>query len=214
MTGNWLRASVMGANDGLLSTSSLMMGMAATQQTPHAILIAGISALLAGAMAMAAGEYVSVSSERDSVEAQIKEEEMKVRFHKEDESLELIEIYIAKGLPRDLAEDVAGVLMDNDPLGAHIRDDLGITDVEQNNPFLAALASAISFSLGALIPILTTLVSFGHPVMALWCSTMMGLIILGGVGSRLSNNPAHVGISRVFFWGVLSLGLTSLLGAT
>lgn len=207
MTGNWLRAAVMGANDGLLSTSSLMMGMAATSQSTHTLLLSGVSALLAGALSMAAGEYVSVSSEKDSFISHLRERESKADLLKENEVNRVKQLYKAKGLSDSLAHSVAYAITEQEPVDNHHE------EINHSNPYQAAFASAISFSLGAMIPIATISVSGNHPVGGLWISTVLGLGVLGSSGAKLGDSSIMKGISRVVLWGIASLSITSLLGA-
>ena len=209
----WLRASVLGANDGLISTSSLVVGVAAAEVAQEPILVAALAGMVAGALSMAAGEYVSVSSQRDVEHADIAQEKRELAAHPEAERDELAAIYRARGLTPDLAREVADQLMAHDPLGAHTRDEIGISETLRARPIEAALASAMAFALGALAPVL--LVAF-LPVEMLIATvgvtTVLARLVLGGVAARLGGAPWLRGSIRVAFWGAVAMALTALVG--
>lgn len=208
----WLRAAIMGANDGILSTSSMLMGMITTNNSHDTIILAGISALIAGAMAMAAGEYVSVSSEKDSEDSIIEREFESISHNWEDELKELTKIYISRGLDEELAKEVASEMMKNNALEAHTRDEFGLVDEKRSNPIIAAIASAISFSLGAIIPILVTIFSNYHNIKVnLIIGTLLSLIILGFAGAKIGKSNIKKSITRIVIWGILSLLMTNSL---
>lgn len=210
----WLRAAVLGANDGILSTGSLIVGVAAAHTAHHSILIAGGASLVAGAMSMAAGEYVSVSSQSDTERADLKQERRELETNVKAERKELAQIYVERGLDPALAKQVAEQLMAHDALGAHARDELGISPLTQAHPFQAALASAGSFSIGAALPLLIVFVA---PVERLVPTvTAASLVFLAGLGSlagRAGGASVWRGAVRVTFWGALAMGLTAGLGA-
>lgn len=209
----WLRAGVLGANDGLLSTAGLLSGVIAGQANHDQILLAGIAALLAGAFSMAAGEYVSVSSQADSQKAQIHIEAQEIRKNPELEQLELCRIYMARGLEESLARQVSHQLMQHDALAAHARDELGLTEVAAARPVQAALASAVSFISGALPPVwIAALSPRRFALFALFVITLMLLTVLGAVAARAGGSSARKGALRVLFWGATSLAATALIG--
>lgn len=208
----WLRAAVMGANDGILSTASLMMGIAATSGSKHAVIVAGIAALFAGSLSMAAGEYVSVSSQKDSEDSCIEREKYELEYSWDSEVSELTKIYIKRGLPEELARDVAESMMEHDALEAHSRDELGIIQEDRTSPLSASVASAISFAIGAIIPILSILFSSTDSVIySIFISTVFALIFLGFISSRLGNSSPVKSITRILIWGLLSLLITYCL---
>jgi VIT1/CCC1 family predicted Fe2+/Mn2+ transporter len=210
----WLRAAVLGANDGLLSTSSLIIGVASAQGTHQSVLIAGISGLVAGAMSMAAGEYVSVSSQSDSERADLGRERKELSEDPKGELRELAGIYIKRGLDKALALQVAEQLMAHDALGAHARDELGISDATAARPVQAALASAASFSVGGTLPLLMALATpTGYVVEAVAVTSLLFLALLGVVGAKTGGANLLRAAIRVTFWGALAMGVTAGIGA-
>ena len=209
----WLRAAVLGANDGLISTSSLIVGVAAAQATPAGILVAGVAGLVGGALSMAAGEYVSVSSQADSENADLARERRELATAPEAEHRELAGIYVARGLTPALAEQVATQLTAHDALGAHARDELGITDLTRARPLTAALASAASFAVGAALPLLLAMVApAGLLTPLIFASTLVLLLALGALAARLGGAALLRGAVRVAFWGVIAMAATGLVG--
>jgi VIT1/CCC1 family predicted Fe2+/Mn2+ transporter len=209
----WLRAAVLGANDGLLSTSSLIIGVASAKTDHASILIAGVAALMAGAMSMAAGEYVSVSSQADSEKADLEREASELKADPRAERAELAGIYRARGLDADLADQVAGQLMEKDALEAHARDELGLSEETKARPLQAALASAVSFSLGAAAPLaVAALAPHGFIVGAIAAVTLAMLAVLGGLGARAGGAPVLAAVVRVTFWGALAMLVTAGVG--
>ena len=210
----WLRAAVLGANDGLLSTSSLIIGVATAQGTHSSILIAGVSGLVAGAMSMAAGEYVSVSSQADLERADIGRERQELRDNRGGELRELAAIYVKRGLDEALALRVAEQLMARDALGAHARDELGISDATAARPVQAALASAAAFSIGAALPLLMALVTpGGFVVEAVAIASLLFLALLGVIGAKTGGANLLKAAIRVTFWGALAMVVTAGIGA-
>ena len=210
----WLRAAVLGANDGIVSTASLVVGVAAASASSQEALIAGVAGLAAGAMSMAAGEYVSVSSQSDTEEADLAQERSELASDPESEQSELAGIYVARGLEPRLAREVAGQLMAHDALGAHARDELGISEIQRARPLQAALASAASFAVGAALPLLlVTLVPIGTLVPWVVGMSLAFLGLLGWIAARVGGADAMVGAARVTFWGALAMGLTYAVGA-
>ncbi len=209
----WLRAAVLGANDGLLSTSSLILGVAAAAARPADILIAGAAALVAGAMSMAAGEYVSVSSQADTEKADLAREAAELRGDLAGEQRELASIYVARGLDADTAAKVAAQLMAKDALGAHARDELGISPTSTARPIQAALTSAATFTAGATPPLLVAALTPGRWLIpAIAGASLVVLAILGAVGARLGGAPPWRAAARVTFWGALAMGVTAGIG--
>lgn len=209
----WLRASVLGANDGLLSTAALLTGVAAGQTGTHALLLAGVAAWVAGAFSMAAGEYVSVSSQADTQAADLAIEAREIHKNPELELQELTHIYMQRGLDEPLARQVAAQLMQHDALAAHARDELGLTEVAAARPAQAAAASALSFSLGAIFPILAVLLAPAVALLpVLYVLTLVLLAILGGLAAWAGGASVWRGAIRVLIWGALSLGATTLIG--
>jgi VIT1/CCC1 family predicted Fe2+/Mn2+ transporter len=209
----WLRAAVLGANDGLISTSSLVVGVAAAQQTHDAVLLAALAGLVAGALSMAAGEYVSVSSQADTEQADLGRERRELAATPDLERAELAGIYVARGLTPDLAAQVADQLMAHDALGAHARDELGMSEATRARPIQAALASAAAFAVGAAPPLLLALflpTAGLTPVVA--GSSLVLLSVLGGTAARLGGAPLVTGAARVAFWGAVAMGCTALVG--
>lgn len=212
---SWLRAAVLGANDGLISTSSLVVGVAAAQSSRGPVLLAALAGLAAGALSMAAGEYVSVSSQADTEQADLARERQELASNPEAEHDELTGIYRARGLDADLADRVARALAAHDALGAHARDELGITEISQARPIQAALASAAAFAGGAALPVvLVVVVPLSMLTRAVGLSTLVLLLLLGGVAARLGGAPSGRGALRVAFWGALAMGATALVGLT
>ena len=210
----WLRAAVLGANDGLLSTASLVMGVVAANGSRSNVLIAGFAALVAGAMSMAAGEYVSVHSQKDTEDADLALERTELRTNDKGEHEELAAIYVDRGLDPALAKRVADQLMTHDALGAHARDELGITPTLEARPIQAALASAASFIVGAAIPlIVVALVPQTRLLIAVPASSLLVLACLGALAARTGGARMAPGAIRVTFWGALAMGVTAGAGA-
>ena len=209
----WLRAAVLGANDGIISTASLMMGIAAAQTSSHTILLTGIAGLVAGSLSMAAGEYVSVCSQADTEAADIARETHELATQPEAELRELTEIYVARGLDRDLAHQVAVKLTDHDALTAHARDELGIIEFLQARPLQAALTSAATFAVGALIPLVVVLVApEDYALIAIGGSSLLALMFLGGLAAKVGGANLIKGALRVSMWGAIAMGLTAVVG--
>ena len=209
----WLRAAVLGANDGIVSTASLVLGVAAADASRGAVMIAGIAGLVAGAMSMAAGEYVSVRSQADSEEAAIDLERAELEADVPAELRELAAIYVGRGLDPALAKQVAEQLMAHDALGAHARDELGISETLSARPIQAALTSAASFAVGAALPLLSALPSGRALIPVVSATSLVFLAILGGLAARVGGAPVLAGVARVTFWGALAMGLTAGVGA-
>ncbi len=209
----WLRAGVLGANDGILSTASLIVGIAAANAPPHQILLTGIAGLVAGAMSMAAGEYVSVSSQADSERHNLAREAKELATDSTAEHAELAAIYEARGLAPDLARDVAAQLMAHDALGAHARDELGLTEALAARPVQAALTSAIAFAVGAALPLVTALLApHADVALAVTGGSILGLAALGVVGARLGGATVLRPTLRVVFWGAVAMAATAAIG--
>ncbi len=209
----WLRAAVLGANDGLLSTASLILGVAAASADHQAILVAGVASLVAGSMSMAAGEYVSVSSQRDAEHADLAVEKRELKDDPEAELNELTGIYVKRGVAPDLAREVARQLTARDALAAHARDELGVTDAAAARPVQAALASAASFSVGAVLPLAVALLSPSN--MLIWtvsAASLAFLAVLGALGAWTGGARMGRATLRVVFWGVLALAVTAGVG--
>lgn len=210
----WLRASVLGANDGIVSTASLVVGVAAASAARGEVLVAGIAGLVAGAMSMAAGEYVSVSSQADVEQADLAREREELAHDHEYEMEELAAIYVSRGLEPALAQQVAGQLMAHDALGAHARDELGITDSMTARPIQAAFASAASFTVGAAMPLLVVLIAPETSlVLTVSLISLVLLALLGVLAARAGGAPVMRATIRVTFWGALAMGLTAAVGA-
>jgi vacuolar iron transporter family protein len=210
----WLRAAVLGANDGLVSTASLIVGVGSAHTTHDNVLLAGAAGLVAGAMAMAAGEYVSVSSQADTENADLVLEQRGLETNTEAEREELAAIYVKRGLDAELAKKVALQLMAKDALGAHARDELGISDILRARPLQAAVASAASFAVGAAVPLLTATVATGMSLIPFVAGISIGfLAILGALAARVGGASMSKGAVRVLFWGALAMGLTAAVGA-
>lgn len=209
----WLRAAVLGANDGTISVASLVVGVAASGASQSIVLLTGVAGLVAGAMSMAAGEYVSVQSQADTEGADIKRERHELEIQPERELAELTSIYVSRGLDQPLARLVAEKLMSGDALGAHARDELGITETLRARPVQAALASAISFVVGAIVPIATVLLAPPAWVTEVSSATALAtLVILGGTAAYAGGASIVRGAIRVAFWGALAMGLTAGVG--
>jgi len=210
----WLRAAVLGANDGIVSTASLILGVAAANASRIEVLVAGVAGLVAGAMSMAAGEYVSVRSQADTEAADLARERRELATDAAAEERELASIYVQRGLTPDLAKQVAVQLMAHDAMGAHARDELGITDVFTARPVQAALASAASFTAGAALPLVVAAVA---PVSTLLVVVAAGSLLflagLGALAARIGGAPVAAAASRVTFWGALAMSLTAGVGA-
>jgi VIT1/CCC1 family predicted Fe2+/Mn2+ transporter len=210
----WLRSAVLGANDGIVSTASLIVGVAAAAATQSEILIAGVAGLVAGAMSMAAGEYVSVSSQSDTEQADLARESQELQDHPVFEHEELAEIYVRRGVDHDLALRVAEQLMAKDALLAHARDELGITEITTARPIEAALTFAATFAVGAAIPLLMVVVAPPH--LLVWIvsgASLASLAALGAVGARAGGANILRAAARVTFWGALAMALTAGIGA-
>jgi vacuolar iron transporter family protein len=210
----WLRASVLGANDGIVSTASLVVGVAAAHATHGNVMIAGVAGLVAGAMSMAAGEYVSVHSQADTEQADIERERKELKADDTGEHVELTSIYIGRGLEPALARQVAEQLMAHDALGAHARDELGISQALRARPIQAAWTSAASFAVGAGLPLVVAYLAPGAGLIALVSvASLVFLAVLGGVAARTGGARVAAGALRVTFWGALAMGLTAGVGA-
>lgn len=210
----WLRAAVLGANDGIVSTASLIVGVAAAEGGRNTVLVAGLAGLVAGAMSMAAGEYVSVSSQSDTENADLDREREELATDTEFETAELAAIYVQRGLDAELAKKVAVQLMAKDALGAHARDELGISEMLSARPIQAAFASAATFTVGAALPLLMVLVVPGSKlVWAVSGASLFFLALLGALAARAGGAPVWKSIVRVTFWGALAMALTAGVGA-
>lgn len=210
----WLRAAVLGANDGIVSTASLIVGVAAAGASSQSILIAGVAGLVAGAMAMAAGEYISVSSQADTERADLDRERHELATAPEREHAEMTAMYVARGLDHDLASAVTTQLMAHDALGAHSREELGLSETVAARPVQAALASACTFAVGALLPLLIVLVAPKGTLM--WTvsgSALVFLALLGALAAQAGGAPIMTGAARVTFWGALAMAVTAGVGA-
>jgi len=210
----WLRAAVLGANDGIVSTASLIVGVAAAESGRGGILVAGVAGMVAGAMSMAAGEYVSVSSQADTENADLDRERAELATDGEHEHAELAAIYVGRGLDAELAGRVATQLMAKDALGAHARDELGISDTLNARPVQAALASAASFAVGAAMPLLlVVLVPTATLVWTVSGGSLFFLALLGSLAARAGGSPVWKSVARVTFWGALAMAITAGVGA-
>lgn len=210
----WLRAAVLGANDGIVSTASLIVGVAAAKSASGDILVSAVAGLVAGAMSMAAGEYVSVSSQADTEQADIERERKELATDSQLEHEELATIYVKRGLDVALARQVAKQLMAHDALGAHARDELGISDTSIARPVQAAFASAMTFAIGAAMPLLTVVLTPRATLIPVVCTTsILFLALLGGFGAYAGGAPVARGALRVTFWGALAMALTAGVGA-
>lgn len=210
----WLRAAVLGANDGIVSTASILVGVASSGAGHGAIVVAGVAGLVAGAMSMAAGEYVSVSSQTDTERADLAKEASELKIHPEAELEELTRIYEGRGVARDTALEVARQLTAHDALGAHARDELGITEVSSANPIQAALTSAATFTVGAVLPLIAAwLVPGAANVAVVTIVSLVVLAALGTVGAMVGGAPLLRGTLRVLFWGAFAMAVTAGVGA-
>ncbi len=210
----WLRAAVLGANDGIVSTASLIVGVAAASQGRGEILVVGVAGLVAGAMSMAAGEYVSVSSQADTERADLAREKAELEIQPEFELDELAGLYVARGVEPAVARVVAGQLMAKDALAAHAREELGISEITTARPIQAALTSAATFATGAALPLVTAIiVPAGAIVVAVSVASLLFLALLGGVGARAGGAPIVKAVVRVTFWGAIAMALTAGVGA-
>ncbi len=210
----WLRAAVMGANDGVLSVSALLVGMAAGGADRVEILLAGLAGAVAGAMSMAAGEYVSVSSQADVEAADIAQEKTELARNPDGELAELVEIYRGRGLSADLAQKVAWELTAKDALGAHLRDEIGITDLSPPRPVQAAVVSALSFAAGAALPMLAAVLASGPALIGVIAVvTLFALAALGALGAAAGGAPTARAAARVVLWGILAMAATAGIGA-
>ena len=209
----WLRAAVLGANDGIISTSSLMLGIGAASSHSGNIVFAGVAAMVAGAMSMAAGEYVSVSSQSDTEKAALDEERLELEFDAEAEHRELAAIYVKRGVKPPLAKQVAEQMMQKDALGAHAREELGINEVSTAKPLQAAGSSALSFTAGAIVPLAAAIaIPQEHRVAAIAASSLVCLCALGWLAARLGGASALPSVLRIVLWSSLAMGVTATVG--
>ncbi len=209
----WLRAAVLGANDGIVSTASLLVGVAAASVSSDQLLTVGLAGLVAGAMSMAAGEYVSVSSQADTEAADLAREQEELLTEPESEHLELAMIYQSRGLTPELASQVAHQLTEHDALGAHARDELGISEISTARPVQAALTSAATFAIGAALPLLSSVLAPASRIEIVVASTsILFLAVLGAVAARAGGAPVARGAFRVVFWGALAMAVTAFVG--
>jgi vacuolar iron transporter family protein len=209
----WLRAAVLGANDGIVSTASLVVGVAAAEATRRNVLVAGVAGLVAGALSMAAGEYVSVSSQADTERADLDLEKRELDAQPQAEEDELMRIYVRRGLEPDLARTVARQLMAKDALTAHARDELGLTEELAARPLQAAIASAATFAVGASVPVLTIMLApLAKLVLIVSTVSLLCLVALGATAARVGGAPAAVGAARVALWGALAMAATAGIG--
>jgi VIT1/CCC1 family predicted Fe2+/Mn2+ transporter len=210
---NWLRAAVLGANDGIISVSSIAIGVAAASVTREPIILATVAGLVAGALSMAAGEYVSVSSQTDTEKSDIAREAQELEDTPELELQILASIYEKRGLKKETALQVAQEFTDHDALGAHVRDELGINEISQANPLMAAFASGFAFTVGAILPAIATLFSpMKYMVPSLYLFSITFLMLLGGVSAKLGGSSIWKAVLRVTLWGSLAMALTALVG--
>lgn len=209
----WLRAAVLGANDGIVSTASLVLGVAAAEAARGAVLTAGVAGLVAGAMSMAAGEYVSVSSQKDTEEADLERERLELEQHPKREHEELAGIYVGRGVDPETASRVARQMMEHDALAAHARDELGVSEMSTARPVQAALASAATFAVGAALPLaVAALIPDGAVIPAVAGTSLVFLGTLGALAARAGGAGAGVGALRVTVWGALAMGATTAVG--
>lgn len=210
---NWLRAAVLGANDGIVSTASLIVGVAAANVSQHTLLLTGVAGLVAGAMSMAAGEYISVHSQADTENADLLREQNELESDPNAETAELAAIYQSRGLDTKLAKQVATQLMKHDAIGAHARDELGISDVLSAKPLQAAMASAASFAVGAALPLMVLLLA-PQPNLIFWisASSLLFLALLGVLAAQIGGASKLKGAWRVSFWGALAMLVTAGVG--
>jgi VIT1/CCC1 family predicted Fe2+/Mn2+ transporter len=209
----WLRAAVLGANDGLLSTTSIVIGVAAANTERNTIILAALAGMIAGAMSMAAGEYVSVSSQEDTEKADLLREKRELEEIPEIELKELAKIYEKRGVSKETALQVATELTEHDALGAHAHDELGINEITQAKPFLAAIASFGSFALGALLPFAVSLLApIKQMVYFQYGFSIIFLMILGAISARTGGSKTGIAVLRICFWGTVAMGITALIG--
>jgi VIT1/CCC1 family predicted Fe2+/Mn2+ transporter len=210
---NWLRAAVLGANDGIISISSIAIGIAAASMTREPVILATVAGLVAGALSMAAGEYVSVSSQTDTEKSDIAREAIELEQMPEEELQILAEIYEKRGLRKETAHQVALELTEKDALAAHLRDELGINEISQSNPIQAALASGASFCIGGILPLVTILLTpLDYMEHTLYGTSIVFLIVLGVISARIGGSSIMKAILRITIWGSLAMGLTALVG--
>jgi VIT1/CCC1 family predicted Fe2+/Mn2+ transporter len=209
----WLRASILGANDGILSTASIVIGVAAATNTRESIVLAGIAGLTAGALSMAAGEYVSVSSQTDLEKSDLERERIELRDFPEEELIELAEIYEERGLEKDLALKVAEQLTSRDALEAHARDELGINEITQAKPLQAAMASGAAFIFGGLFPVIAALfVPLNQMILLQYLLAIVFLMVLGTFAAKAGGSSIKRAIMRITFWGTIAMGITAYIG--
>ena len=208
----WLRAAVLGANDGIVSTASLIVGVAAAGGSLQAVSVAGTAGLIAGAMSMAAGEFISVSSQADAEKADLTRERAELGSDPAFEESELADIYQGRGLDPDLARQVAKALMAKDALAAHVRDELGILEQTKAQPLQAAISSATSFALGAALPLLAAVASGGMIIIVVVAASLVALVILGILGAKAGGAPTSIAVTRVVFWGAVAMAVTAGAG--
>ncbi|MFW9078444.1 VIT1/CCC1 transporter family protein [Pseudomonas sp. P2757] len=209
----WLRAAVLGANDGIVSTASLLIGVAAANAAHNVLIVTGIAGLVAGAMSMAAGEYVSVHSQADTEQADLNKEQKEIKANPETEHRELAQIYINRGVEPELARQIAVQLMAHDALGAHARDELGISKALSAKPLSAAFASAICFVAGAILPVtVAVLIPTQHVIIGLSVMSLFFLATLGAIAAKTGGAPLLPGVWRVTFWGALAMLITAVVG--
>lgn len=209
----WLRAAVLGANDGILSTAGLVVGVASAEAARGSVLIAGVAGLVAGALSMATGEYVSVSSQSDAEKAERELERHELATDAHGEREELVNIYVGRGLDRPLAEQVADKLTAHDALGAHLRDELGLVEEQRARPLQAALTSALCFSIGAALPLIAVLLAVpAHMALTVAIASLVSLALLGALAARTGGAPVLPGMLRVFVWSTLALIATAAIG--
>ncbi|MFT4849844.1 MAG: VIT1/CCC1 family predicted Fe2+/Mn2+ transporter [Polaribacter sp.] len=213
MRSGWLRASILGANDGILSTASIVIGVAAASTTREPILLAGVAGLVAGALSMAAGEYVSVSSQADLESADLDRERKELEETPEEELIELAKIYEKRGLSPDLSLQVAQQLTDHNALEAHARDELGINEITAAKPLQAAIASGLAFIFGGILPVLASLfVPLSQMVLLQYILALTFLVILGAVSAKAGGSSIPKAIIRIVFWGTVAMGITAYIG--
>lgn len=211
---NWLRAAILGANDGILSTASIIIGVAAASQTRDPIVLAGVAGLVAGALSMAAGEYVSVSSQADIESADLERETRELEDMPEEELLELAKIYVKRGLNKELAHEVAVQLTKHDAIGAHARDELGINEITQAKPLEAAFASGAAFVFGGALPVLVAFFAEVNQMVYLqYVFAIIFLIVLGAVAAKAGGSSIKRAVTRVTFWGTIAMGITAYIGS-
>jgi len=210
---NWLRAAVLGANDGILSTASVAIGVAAASDTNEAVVLASLAALVAGALSMAAGEYISVSSQVDIEQADLAREQKELEETPEEELLELANIYVQRGVNKETALKVAQQLTAHNALEAHARDELGINEITQANPFQAAFASGAAFTFGGLLPLLVSILTpISSMVVTQYVFAILFLALLGAIAANVGGSLLWKAIVRITFWGTIAMGLTALVG--